>query len=283
MSLKAVLFDFNGVIIKDEPIHLQLIDEILIQENLQPQRVNERQAALGRSDRACFQQLLANRGRVASEDYLNQLLNRKAEAYVLELEKLEKLPLYPGVEDLIYQVRSRSVSKGDSRSVSKGDSRSVSKGDSRSVSKGDSRNLKLGLVSGAFRKEIELVLERAKLTEYFKVIVAGEDTTTSKPNPDGYLLAVERLNQQYPDLNLQPQECLAIEDTPDGIQAAKLAEMQVVGVANTYPFHMLHRCCNWVVDYLTDVDLEWVQEVYQRRQEAEGKKHSQQSAGNEVL
>lgn len=250
MSLKAVLFDFNGVIIKDEPIHLQLIDEILIQENLQPQRVNERQAALGRSDRACFQQLLANRGRVASEDYLTQLLNRKAQAYVLELEKLEKLPLYPGVEDLIYQVRSRSVSEGDSRSVSKE----------------DSRNLKLGLVSGAFRKEIELVLERAKLIEYFKVIVSGEDTTTSKPNPDGYLLAVERLNQKYPDLNLQPQECLAIEDTPDGIQAAKLAQMRVVGVANTYPFHMLHRCCNWVVDYLTDVDLEWVQEVYSQKQ-----------------
>lgn len=242
MSLKAVLFDFNGVIIKDEPIHLQLIDEILIQENLQPQRLNERQAALGRSDRACFQQLLANRGRVASEDYLTQLLNRKAQAYVLELEKIEKLPLYPGVEDLIYQVRSRSVSKEDSR------------------------NLKLGLVSGAFRKEIELVLERAKLTEHFKVIVSGEDTTTSKPNPDGYLLAVERLNQQYPDLNLQPQECLAIEDTPDGIQAAKLAEMRVIGVANTYPFHMLHRCCNWTVDYLTDVDLEWVQEVYSQKQ-----------------
>ncbi|MBD2388314.1 HAD family hydrolase [Cylindrospermum sp. FACHB-282] len=241
MSLKAVLFDFNGVIIKDEPIHLHLIDEILIQENLQPQRVHERQASLGRSDRACFQQLLANRGRVVSEDYLTQLLNRKAEAYVLELEKVEKLPLYPGVEDLIYQVRSRSVSPEDSLS------------------------LKLGLVSGALRKEIELVLNRAKLADYFKVIVAGDDTLTSKPEPDGYLLAVERLNQKYPDLNLQTQECLAIEDTPAGIQAAKRAQMQVVGVANTYPFHMLQRCCNWTVDYLTDLDLDWVQQVYSQK------------------
>ncbi|AFZ26844.1 haloacid dehalogenase superfamily enzyme, subfamily IA [Cylindrospermum stagnale PCC 7417] len=240
MSLKAVLFDFNGVIIKDEPIHLHLIDEILIQENLQPQRVNERQAALGRSDRACFQQLLANRGRVVSEDYLSLLLNRKAEAYVLELEKMEKLPLYPGVEDLIYQVRSRSVSA-------------------------DSHPLKLGLVSGAFRQEIELVLNRAKLAEYFKIIVAGDDITTSKPEPEGYLLAVERFNQAYPDLNLQPQECLAIEDTPAGIEAAKSARMQVVGVANTYPFHMLQRCCNWTVDYLTDLDLDWVQQVYSQK------------------
>ncbi|MFM7371716.1 MAG: HAD family hydrolase, partial [Sphaerospermopsis kisseleviana] len=109
----------------------------------------------------------------------------------------EKLPLYSGIEDLIFQVRSQ--------------------------------NLKLGLVSGALRQEIQLVLERAKLVEYFTVIVAGDDITTSKPQPEGYLLAVEKLNQVYPDLNLQSQECLAIEDTPAGIQAAKRAQMQVVG------------------------------------------------------
>ncbi|WGV24631.1 HAD family hydrolase [Halotia branconii] len=234
MSIKAVLFDFNGVIINDESIHLQLIDEILVQENLQPQKVSERQASLGRSDRACFQELLANRGRVGTEEYLTQLLHRKAQAYVLEIEKLAKLPLYSGVEDLIYQVRSR--------------------------------NLKLGLVSGAIRQEIELVLHRAKLAEHFPVIVAGDDITTSKPKPDGYLLAVTRLNQKYPELNLQSQECLAIEDTPAGIQAAKRAQMQVVGVANTYPFHMLQRCCNWTVDYLTDLELERVQEVYSQKE-----------------
>ncbi|AFZ56197.1 HAD family phosphatase [Anabaena cylindrica FACHB-243] len=241
MSLKAVLFDFNGVIIKDEPIHLQLIDEILIQENIQPQRVNERQASLGRSD-ACgkqsyrdyFQDLLKNRGRVITEEYLSDLLNRKAQAYVLELEKLEKLPLYAGVDDLIFQARSH--------------------------------NIKLGLVSDSLLQEIQLVLERAKLTEYFQIIVTGDDIATSKPQPEGYLLAVEKLNQAYPDLNLQPQECLAIEDTPAGIQAAKRAQMQVVGVANTYPFHMLQRQANWTVDYLTDLELDRVQEVFLQKE-----------------
>jgi beta-phosphoglucomutase len=233
MSLKAVLFDFNGVIINDERIHQRLIDEILIAENLQPLRDKESQAFLGRSDRACFQELLHNRGRVVSEEYLTQLLNCKAQNYILELEKLEKLPLYPGLDDLIFQLRSR--------------------------------NLKLGLVSGAIRKEIDLVLGGANLAEHFSVIVAGDDITTSKPKPDGYLLAVKRLNQKYPDLNLQPQECLAIEDTLAGIQAPKAARMQVVGVANTYPFHMLQRCCNWTVDYLTDLELERVLEVYSQK------------------
>jgi HAD superfamily hydrolase (TIGR01509 family) len=242
MTLKAVLFDFNGVIINDESIHERLIEQILLEENLTLKPGEYKQVCLGRSDRACLQDILNSRGRIVSEQYLTQLLKKKAELYALELEKLEKLPLYPGLDDLIFQVRSRSVCARDSR------------------------NLNLALVSGAIRKEIELVLNRAKLAEYFPVIVAGDDITTSKPEPDGYLLAVERLNQAYPELNLQPSECLAIEDTPPGIQAAKRAGMQVVGVANTYPFHMLQRLANWTVDYLTDLELERVQEVYLQKQ-----------------
>lgn len=230
MTLKAVLFDFNGVIINDESIHEELINQIMIEENLTLKKGEYQQFCLGRSDYACLGDLLASRGRVKSKDDLTQLLNHKAAMYTLELEKREKVPLYAGLDDLIFQVRSR--------------------------------NLKLGLVSGAIRKEISLVLERAKLAEYFKVIVAADDIATSKPQPDGYLLAVERLNQEYTDLNLQACECLVIENTLLGIQAGKRAGMQVLGVANTYPFHMLQRCCNWTVDYLTDLELERVEEVF---------------------
>ncbi|MDB9451690.1 HAD family hydrolase [Dolichospermum circinale] len=230
MSLKAVLFNFNGVIIKDGLIHIQLIDEILVQENLQPQRVKEREDFLGIGSRAYLQNLLKNRGRVVTEAYMAQLLTRKAQAYVLELEKLEKLPLYSGIEDVIFQIRSR--------------------------------HLKMALVSDALSLEIEMVLTSAKLAEYFPVIVSGDDISSDKPNPEGYLLAVERMNQTYPELNLEPDECLVIENTPAGIQAAKRAQMQVVGVANTYPFQMLHRQANWTIDYLIDLDLQRVQEVF---------------------
>lgn len=233
MSLKAVLFDFNGVIIKDLPLHLKLIDEILVQENLQPQRMQERQAFLGHSDRACLEELLKYRGRLVTEEYVSQLLNRKAKAYALELEKLETVPLYPGLEDFIFQLRSRQ--------------------------------LKLGIVSGALRQEIEPVLARTKLGEYFHVVVAGDDLITSKPKPDCYLLALKQLNEKYPNLNLQPQECLAIEDTPIGITSAKHAKIQVVAVANTYPFHMLQRQANWTVDYLTELELERIEEIFAQK------------------
>jgi phosphoglycolate phosphatase/beta-phosphoglucomutase len=233
MTLKAVLFDFNGVIIKDEAIHQQLIEEILVQENLRPSAEEYRQICLGRSDRVCLGQILQRRGRMVTESYLTKLITLKAQAYQRQLETLPKLPIYPGLEDLIYKIRVAQ--------------------------------LPMAVVSGALRSEIELVLNRTKLAQYFTVIVAGDDIKTSKPKPDGYLLAVERLNEHVPNLNVQASDCLAIEDTPAGIEAAKLAGMQVVGVANTYPFHMLQRQANWTVDYLHDLELDRVQEVYSQK------------------
>ncbi len=230
MTLKAVLFDFNGVIIKDEAIHQQLIEAILIEENLRPSPQEYREICLGRSDRVCLADILKRRGRVVTDSYLNQIISRKAEAYQRQLETLEKLPIYPGVEDLIFQIRVAQ--------------------------------LPMGVVSGALRCEVELVLSRAQLAQYFTVIVAGDDIKVSKPEPDGYLLAVEQLNQQYPELKAQASECLAIEDTFAGIEAAKRAGMQVVGVANTYPFHMLQRQASWTVDYLNELELDRVQQVY---------------------
>ena len=233
MTLKAVLFDFNGVIINDEPIHQQLIEQLLIEENLRPKPGEFRQVCLGRSDRACLTELLTRRGRVVNERYLMELMVRKARAYQHHLESLSKLPLYPGLEDLIFKLRASKI--------------------------------KLAVVSGALHAEVETVLNRSQLAQFFSVIVAGDDLTASKPEPDGYLLAVERLNQKFPELCLQPAECLAIEDTPAGIQAAKQAGIPVVGVANTYPLHMLQRQANWAIDYLLDLELERVQQVYIQR------------------
>lgn len=230
MSLKAVLFDFNGVIIKDEIIHRQLTEEMLLAENLVVKPGEFKRVCLGRSDRACFKELLEIRGRVISDEYLAKLLSQKTTNYAKILEKLEELPLYPGVKELISQIHSE--------------------------------NLKLGLVSAALRKDIELVLGRANLTQDFEVLVSAEDVATSKPESEGYLLAVELLKEKHPELELQPEDCLAIEDTPAGIQSAKNAGMQVLAVAHAYPFHMLQRQANWTVDYFNDIELERIKSVF---------------------
>jgi len=228
--LKAVLFDFNGVIINDEPIHEKLLDQLLIEENLRPKPGEFRQVCLGRSDRVCIRDLFTNRGRVLTDAMLDNLIARKAQAYREALESLEQVPSYPGLQDLIFNIRASQ--------------------------------LKMAIVSGAVRSEIELVLARLGLQDNFSVIVSGNDVITSKPDPDGYLLAVQRLNEAFPELNLHPTNCLAIEDTFAGLAAAKKAGIPVVGVANSYPFHMLQRRANWTVDYLSDLELERVRQVY---------------------
>ncbi|MER3434927.1 MAG: HAD family phosphatase [Leptolyngbya sp. ERB_1_1] len=227
--LKAVLFDFNGVIINDEPLHEKLLEQLLIDENLRPKPGEFRELCLGRSDRVCIQELLERHGRVVNPVYLDELVTRKAQAYVQQISTLEKLPLYSGIEDLMFKLPQ----------------------------------CKFAIVSGALRAEIELVLERANLRSRFSVIVSGDDLTISKPEPDGYLLAIDRLNQEFPDLQLTASECLAIEDTFAGIQAAKAAKIPVVGVANSYPFHMLQRCANWTVDYLIDLEVDRLQNSFE--------------------
>jgi HAD superfamily hydrolase (TIGR01509 family) len=228
--LKAILFDFNGVIINDEPIHRELIDEILLRENLRPVGSEHQELCLGRSDRACLESIFFRRGRVVSDEYLTKLVTAKARAYRQRLEQFDTLPIYAGLEELLLQIKTKE--------------------------------LKIGLVTGAVRSEVEFVLDRAGIQQYFSIIVAGDDIKTSKPQPDGYLLAVERFNRLDFNLQLQPQNCLAIEDTPAGITAAKRAGMQVVGIANTYPFHFMQRQSNWAIDYLRDLELERIEAVF---------------------
>ena len=229
MTLKAVLFDFNGVIINDESIHEKIIDKLMLDENLQLKRGEFREVCLGKSDRACITELLKRRGRYLTETYLDRLLRGKAQAYQEAIDSLEKLPIYPGVADFIDKIRVSG--------------------------------LKMAVVSGAMRSDIELVLDRSALAANFELIVAGDDLAASKPEPDGYLFAVELLNQKYPGFNLKAIECLAVEDSFAGIEAAKKAGMQVAGVTHTYPFHMIQRQANWTVDYLADLELDRVAQL----------------------
>jgi HAD superfamily hydrolase (TIGR01509 family) len=236
MVLKAVLLDFNGVVIDDESIHQALVEELLLEENLRPDPEEYEQVCLGRSDRACFTELLSRRGRVVTEAYLNKLVDRKTARYRAVLADRAKLPLYPGLEDLIYQLRVA--------------------------------HLKLAIVSGACRAEIEEVLAQASLQDYVSVIVSGGDLPAagSKPAPDGYQQAIQQLNQRFPELDLKPYECLAIEDSFAGIEAAKRAQVPVLGVAHVYPYHMVHRRADWAIDHLFEFSLDWLKPYY----EAEG-------------
>lgn len=224
MSLQAVLFDFNGTIINDEPIHRQLIDELLLSENLRPAAKSYRQICLGKSDRACLLDLLAAQGRSIDDIYLQKILTSKAKAYQAKLAALTELPIYPDLTGFLDQLQSAG--------------------------------LQLGIVTGALRIEVEVVLEKSGIRDRFQVIVAAEDSPASKPAPDGYLLAAA-------SLKVKPQDCLAIEDTFPGIQSAQAAHIPVVGIAHTYPLHMLQRQADWAVDCFADLELQRIRYTYE--------------------
>jgi beta-phosphoglucomutase len=229
MALKVVLFDFNGVIMDDEPIHAQLIQDVIASENMRCS-AEDVQRFVGRSDRACLQDFFGLKGRVLSPESLNKLLAQKTVVYQQRIQELDVLPLFAGVRELISAFQAFEI--------------------------------KLGIVSGAQRGEIELVLAQAQLQDAFEVTIASEDIATSKPSPEGYLQAVKQFSALYPDLNLQPSDCLAIEDSFPGLEAAISAQIPVVGVAHTYPFHMLQRRANWAIDRLKDLEMARLMQLY---------------------
>lgn len=232
MPLKAVLFDFNGVVLDDERIHQQIIWEMMEQEDLPLTQEELQLYCLGRTDRACFQDLYASMEQPLNQFQLRRLLSFKAKAYRQYIESLENLPIFGGLIELI----------GDFLDA----------------------GLTLAIVSGALRSEVRMVLQQMSLEAAFPITVTSEDVKKSKPDPAGYQLAVKRLNRKFPDLNLEPCDCLAIEDSFAGIQAAKQAQIPVVGVAHTLPFHMLQRQANWCVDYLHQIELERIQTIFAR-------------------
>lgn len=216
MTVQAILFDFNGVIINDERLHQQLTEDILLGENLRCTDQDYQDFCLGKSERQALRDVLLSKGRVVSDAYLDKLLELKSQSYRQVIAGLNPLPLYEGVKDCLATVKAEGLS--------------------------------IGLVTGSSSSEVEFVLSKSGIRDYFEIVVTGDQISTSKPDPQGYLIA-----SNY--LQVKPGNCLVIEDSSAGIQAAKSAGMKVVGVANTRPVHMLQRQVNWTVDRLEE--LEW--------------------------
>ena len=233
MVLKAVFLEFSGVLIKDTALQRRLIDDILVAENLRPDSMEYTQVCFGRSDRTCLDQLLRRRGRVTAEAYLEKLLKRKSEAYIQDLSEQPKLPLYPGLQDFLYQLKTAS--------------------------------LPVGLVTGTRKSEVDWVLTKVNLSNQFTVRVTGEELTADqdKPTATVYEMAIARLNDHLPHLNVASEECLAVEASFAGIAAAKQAGIPVAGVAHLYPYRMMQRQATWAVDYLNELDLDWIRPQYE--------------------
>jgi beta-phosphoglucomutase len=109
------------------------------------------------------------------------------------------------------------------------------------------RTTPLAICSGALREEIEAMLEGVSLRDCFSVIVAAEDVTVGKPDPQGYLLTLKLLSEKIgrsatasgASAPLKPADALVIEDAPKVIRSVKEAGFPTLGVATSYPLMKL--------------------------------------------
>ena len=101
--------------------------------------------------------------------------------------------------------------------------------------------LPIAIASGASRRDIELILDKLGLAPLFKVIVSADDVAKSKPDPQTYADAVTQLASAHPDAGITPEACVAIEDTDAGIQSARGAGLQALGLTTTAGADALQR------------------------------------------
>lgn len=201
--LRAVIFDFNGLIVDDEQLHYVLFAEQLATQGVELTEALYADRYLGYDDRGCFTVALADHGKPCDEALLQSLIDRKAIRY-LETAA-ESLHFFPGLTQAV----DRLAHEG----------------------------LALAVCSGALRDEVLLGLKLAGISDRFLGVVAAEDTAACKPDPEGYLKALEVLRERLPDL--LPHQVTAVEDSLAGIQAAKSAGLHVVAIPNSYPVDTL--------------------------------------------
>lgn len=84
-------------------------------------------------------------------------------------------------------------------------------------------NIQIAVCSNSIRKTIDLMMERADLHRYLDIILSNEDVSRPKPDPEIYLKAIQKFN-------LNPQECMIVEDNPHGLEAARKSNAHVMQV-----------------------------------------------------
>jgi HAD superfamily hydrolase (TIGR01509 family) len=196
--IRAVIFDFNGVLIDDEHLHFELFRDLASELGVALTEQEYHEVYLGYDDRRCFEEVLRDAGQAADASRLDKLVARKAALY--KERAAHGLRVFPGAADCLAALADRWP---------------------------------VAINSGALKPEIELALRQMGVLDRVSAIISAEDTADCKPDPEGYELALDALRSSHGE-DLEAGHCLVLEDSLAGVQSAKGAGMWVVGVPNTY-------------------------------------------------
>jgi len=219
--LRAVIFDFDGVIVDSEPLILKLTREMAAQEGWTVSDEEYYDDYLALDDRGVIAHLYASHGRPLNAARRDELIAWKARSYQEIIR--DGLPAMPGAADFVAEVASLYP---------------------------------LAIASGSLRVEIEPLLAKLGLRERFAVLATADDCQRSKPDPEVYLTALFRLRAlpSFRDDYLQSGECLAIEDAPLGVVAAQAAGFKCLALTHSRPARELQHA-DWVAPEFADVSL----------------------------
>lgn len=222
--LKAVIFDFDGVITDSEMLHLAAFNRTLARFGLQITRQQYMDRYLGLTDAECVAALIEDGLLGLPKARIKQIVQQKKKVYAL-MALTQTRPI-DGVEGFLAML--------------------------------DASSIHMAICSGALRDEITGFLERTGLSRYFLVIVSAEDVRKGKPDPEGFLLTIDRLAQKIGPV--APKDCLVIEDAHWGISAAKAAGIPTIAVTNTYPPSSL-QSADLIVDRLDKLTIQQLRSI----------------------
>jgi HAD superfamily hydrolase (TIGR01509 family) len=197
--LKAVIFDFDGVITDSEILHLRAFNRSLAPYGIEISTKDYYTNYLGFSDFDCYKALIDHGLLKIDEQRVADIVRAKARIFE-ELAKTEGRTI-EGVHEFLKMLKKN--------------------------------NVPMAICSGSLLTEIELTLDEARLRHFFTVIVSAEQVKKGKPSPEGFLLALKMLNKtcQPP---IAAGQCIVIEDSHWGLQAGKAAGMHTIAVTNSY-------------------------------------------------
>jgi HAD superfamily hydrolase (TIGR01509 family) len=220
MVVKALLMDFNGVIIDDEPIQMRVYQQMFAEQGIEMSD-EDYLASLGMDDRTLVRETYRRAGREIDANDVLKFTDTKSERWRDEIAS--ELPLFPGVENFIRKAANE---------------------------------MSLGIVSMSRLDDILYVLERAGLIGLFKVIVSADEVSQPKPDPTCYREGFRQLDLARIDEGHSPMvhgECVVIEDSPPGVKAARAAGLPALGVPNTVPAEELRKAgAIWIAKDLND-------------------------------
>jgi beta-phosphoglucomutase len=202
--LRAVIFDFDGVITDSEILHFRAFNQMLAQYGIEITIKDYYKTYLGFNDADCYKLLVRQGLLKIDEQHIGDLVEQKKHIFK-QLAQTEG-KMIEGVRDFLTML--------------------------------EDNNIPMAICSGSLLTEVEMILEDARLRHLFEVIVAAEQVKKGKPDPEGFLLSLQRLNESREN-PIAGKQCVVIEDSHWGLEAAKAAGMHTIAVTNSYDAEQL--------------------------------------------